>query len=113
MLRRRWPKAAELLPPARDDILAYTAFPKAQWSRIYPTNPLERLNGEIRRRTNVVGVLPHDPSVTRLAGTIPKEIDDEWPVDRPCFGQQSAALLDRPEPALVDVPAPFTSAPIR
>jgi transposase-like protein len=57
-MQRRWPKAAELLAKAEDDILAYMAFPPELWTRIYSTNPLERLNKEVKRRTNVVGVFP-------------------------------------------------------
>jgi putative transposase len=74
----RWPKAAEVLERAEDDILAYMAFPQKHWTRIYSTNPLERLNKEVKRRTNLVGVFPDRPSVLRLAGSILIEIDDEW-----------------------------------
>jgi putative transposase len=57
-MQRRWPKAAELLAKAEEDILAYMVFPPELWTRIYSTNPLERLNKEVKRRTNVVGVFP-------------------------------------------------------
>jgi putative transposase len=57
-MQRRWPKAAELLTQAEDDILAYMVFPAELWTRIYSTNPLERLNKDVKRRTNVVGVFP-------------------------------------------------------
>jgi transposase-like protein len=57
-VRPRWPKAAELLAQAEDDVLAYMAFLRDHWTRIYSTNPLERLNKEVKRRTNVVGVFP-------------------------------------------------------
>jgi len=77
-MQRRWPKAAELLTQAEDDILAYMAFPAELWPRIYSTNPLERLNKEVKRRTNVVGVFPDGGSVTRLVGAVLLEIADEW-----------------------------------
>jgi putative transposase len=112
-LRARWPQAAEVLAAAEDDVLAYMAFPQAHWSRIYSTNPLERVHKEVRRRTNVVGVFPDDPSVIRLAGTVLQEIDDEWQLDRRYFSHESMALLYRTEAELREVPAPFTLAPIR
>ena len=77
-MQRRWPKAAELLAQAEDDILAYMAFPAELWTRIYSTNPLERLNKEVKRRTNVVGVFPDGGSVIRLVGAVLLEIADEW-----------------------------------
>ena len=76
-MRSRWPKAAEVLGQAEDDNLAYMAFPQKHWTRICSTNPLERLNKEVKRRTNVVGVFPDQPSVLRLVGSILIEIDDE------------------------------------
>lgn len=77
-MQRRWPKAAELLEKAEADILAYIAFPPELWTRIYSTNPLERLNKEVKRRTNVVGVFPDGASATRLVGAVLLEITDEW-----------------------------------
>jgi transposase-like protein len=112
-MRERWPEAAELLAAAEDDILAYMAFPSSHWTRIYSTNPLERVNREIRRRTNVVGVFPDDPSVIRLVGSVLKEIDDEWQVKRRYFGLDTMKQLTDPEPVLVAEPAPLRLAPIR
>lgn len=66
LLDKRWPKAAQLVRDAEADILAYMAFPAEHWKRIYSNNPLERLNKEVKRRTNVVGVFPDVPSVLRL-----------------------------------------------
>lgn len=57
-MRPRWPKAAEVVARAEEDVLAYMTFPPEHWTRIYSTNPLKRLNKEIIRRTNIVGVLP-------------------------------------------------------
>lgn len=81
----RWPKAAELLAEAEEDVLAYMAFPPEHWSRIYSTNPLERLIKEIKRRTYVVGVFPDQASVIRLVGSVLMEIADDWQVTRRYF----------------------------
>ncbi|MFU8773807.1 MAG: IS256 family transposase, partial [Anaerolineales bacterium] len=108
----RWPKAAEILERAEDDILAYMAFPQKHWTRIYSTNPLERLNKEVKRRTNVVGVFPDQPSVLRLAGTILIEIDDEWQsAERRYFGLETMRELTHPEVFLEDL-EPLRLAPI-
>jgi len=109
----RWPKAAELIARAEEDVLAYMAFPPEHWTRIYSTNPLERLNKEIKRRTNVVGVFPDEASVNRLVGSILMEISDEWQVGRRYFGKQSMRKLYEPEMVLVVEPAPLRLAPVR
>ena len=111
-MRRRWPKAAELLAEAEEDILAYMAFPAELWARIYSTNPLERLNKEVKRRTNVVGVFPDRASVVRLAGAVLLEIADDWLVGRRDFSLESMARLNEPEHLLVAEPAPFHLAPV-
>ncbi|MFV2044360.1 MAG: IS256 family transposase [Anaerolineales bacterium] len=111
-MRARWPKAAELLAEAEEDILAYMSFPPEHWSRIYSTNPLERLNKEIKRRTYVVGVFPDQPSVIRLVGSVLMETADEWQVTRRYFSQESMRKLTDPEPLLVSEPAPFRLAPV-
>ncbi len=111
-MHARWPKAAELLAEAEEDILAYMAFPPEHWSRIYSTNPLERLNKEIKRRTFVVGIFPDQPSVIRLVGSVLMEIADEWQVTRRYFSQESMRKLTEPEPLLVSEPAPFRLAPV-
>ena len=76
----RWPKAADVLIDAENDILAYMIFPQEHWKRIYSNNILERLNKEVKRRTNVVGVFPDEPSVIRLVGAILQEQVDDWVV---------------------------------
>ena len=108
----RWPKAAELLAEAEEDVLAYMAFPPEHWSRIYSTNPLERLNKEIKRRTYVVGVFPDEGSVIRLVGSVLMEIADDWQVNRRYFSQDSMRKLTDPEILLVSEPAPFRLAPV-
>lgn len=108
----RWPKATELLRAAEEDVLAYMAFPTEHWTRIYSTNPLERLNKEIKRRTNVVGIFPDVPSVERLVGAILTDIHDEWQVGRRYFSQESMRKLFTPEEQL-RITAPLHLEPIR
>ena len=67
---------------AEHDVLAFMGFPRAHWAQIYSTNPLERLNGEIKRRTEVVGIFPNEAAITRLVGAILLEQNDEWAVQR-------------------------------
>ena len=90
-LRERAPKLAELMDEAREDVLAYTAFPKEHWPQIASTNPLERLNGEIKRRSNVVGIFPNDRAVVRLVGALMLEQNDEWAVGRRYMSLESLA----------------------
>jgi putative transposase len=111
-MQRRWPKAAELLEKAEADILAYMVFPPELWTRIYSTNPLERLNKEVKRRTNVVGVFPDGSSATRLVGAVLLEIADEWQVGRRYFSLEAMARVIEPQPLLVAEPMPFHLAPV-
>ena len=95
-LQPRFVKVAELLTAAEADLLAHFAFPSAHCRKIRSTNPLEQLNKEIRRRTDVVGVFPNRSSLLRLVGMLLAEQDDEWSVGRRYFSLDSTALIDAP-----------------
>ncbi|MGH7746678.1 MAG: IS256 family transposase [Candidatus Dormibacteria bacterium] len=81
-LREKFPKLSAMLDDAEPDVLAYMDFPKAHRTQIASTNPLERLNAEIKRRTNVVGIFPNDASIVRLVGALLLEQNDEWQLQR-------------------------------
>lgn len=98
--RAKWPRLAKLLDGAEADVLAYLAFPPEHWRQIWSTNPLERLNKEVKRRSDVVGIFPNDAAVSRLVGAILSEQHDEWLAGRRYFSTESLAKLTLPlEPA--------------
>ena len=97
-LRKPLPKVAALLEEAEEDLLAFYAFPADHWPKLRSTNPLERVNREIGRRTDVVGIFPNDRSLIRLAASVVIEQNDEWLVGRRYLSNHSLeAVLDREE----------------
>jgi putative transposase len=93
-LGRQFPVVEQMLRDAAVDICAFAVFPQAHWKKIWSTNPLERVNKEIKRRTNVVGIFPNEPAVIRLAGSVLLEIHDEWQVsERRYLAEGSMAKL--------------------
>jgi len=96
MLGRQIPKVEQMLRDAREDLLAFTAFPVSHWKKIWSTNPLERLNKEVKRRTDVVGVFPNPDALLRLAGAVLVEAHDEWAVaERRYLSEGSMTLLTK------------------
>lgn len=102
LLEEKYPNAALVVLDAEDDVLTYFSFPEAHWKQIRSTNPLERLNKELRRRVRVVGIFPNDAAVLRLVGMILVEQHDEWAVSRKYFSTASMAALAAEAPALED-----------
>ena len=94
-LAGRFPKIGPLMDEAKAEVLAFTAFPRSHWPKVWSTNPLERVNKEIKRRARVVGIFPNEAAVTRLVGAILHDMHDEWQVsDRRYLSEQSMAQLN-------------------
>ena len=103
-LRSSVPKLATLMDQAECDVLAYMRFPAAHRVKLHSTNPLERLNGEIKRRTDVVGIFPNEAAITRLVGAILLEQNDEWAVQRARYMTRET-MTDMLEPPAIQLPA--------
>ena len=97
MLRKQFPSAVPVMEAARDDVLAFLNFPQEHWRKVWSTNPLERLNKEIKRRTNDVGIFPNDAAIVRLVGAQLLEQQEEWQLERRRFFSE-AIMAKIPEP---------------
>jgi transposase-like protein len=114
LMEEKWPKAAAVLAGGEEDVLTHMTFPREHRMRICSTNPLERVNREVKRRTNVVGIFPNAPSALRLVGSVLIEVHDEWQVGRRYFSKASMRRLKEPEEAAaLMLPTPLRLAPIR
>jgi transposase-like protein len=92
-LREKQPKLGALMDASREDVLAYMDFPREHWPQIASTNPLERVNREIKRRADVVGIFPNDDAIIRLVGALVLETNDEWTVARRYMSLETLARL--------------------
>jgi len=101
MLAAKFPRAAELMVKASEDVLAFRHFPPQHWKKVWSTNLLERVNEEIKRRTRVVGIFPNDAAITRLVGAVLLEQDEHWQLEgRRMFSAESMSAI----PSLEELP---------
>ena len=109
-LRIRWPKLGALLDAAEADVLAYMAFPSQHRTKLQSTNPLERLNKEIKRRADVVGIFPNEDSIIRLIGAVLLEQNDEWQLQHRTMQIEGMAELATPQLEELATPLPTPHA---
>jgi transposase-like protein len=95
-LRPRWPKLGKLMDDSEDDVLAYMAFPPQHRTKLHSTNPLERLNKEVKRRADVVGIFPSEASIIRLIGAVLLEANDEWQMQHRYMGIEAMGEMLNP-----------------
>ena len=102
-LQGEFPAVADLLRDAKEDLTAYADFPHAHWRKLWSTNPIERLNREVKRRTDVVGIFPNTAALLRLSACVLIEAHDEWQDgDRRYLSEESMALLNPPAPTVLE-----------
>ncbi|MFU8776456.1 MAG: transposase, partial [Roseovarius sp.] len=105
-LREKVEKLGTFMDASRDDVLAYMDFPREHWAQIASTNPLERVNREIKRRADVIGIFPNDDAIIRLVGALMLETNDEWTVARRYMSLETLArVTDNPTITLPAVAA--------
>ena len=112
-MEQHWPKAAEVLRGGAEEVLEYMSFPPEHWTRLYSTNVLERLNREVRRRSDVAEVFPNREAAIRLAGSVLIEIDDEWQVDKRRYFSSDSMRKLYGELVELDAGHPLQLAPLR
>ncbi|MGV7210380.1 IS256 family transposase, partial [Oxalobacteraceae bacterium A2-2] len=98
-LRGKFPKLAAMMDDAEQEVLTFMGFPKAHRTQIHSTNPLERLNAEVKRRTNVIGIFPNDKAIIRLVGAMMLEQNDEWSLQRRYMQLEGLLSLSDNQPA--------------
>lgn len=98
-LRPKFPKLAAMMDDAEHEVLTFMTFPKAHRTQIHSTNPLERLNAEVKRRTNVIGIFPNDGAIIRLVGAMMLEQNDEWSLQRRYMQLEGLQSLSDNQPA--------------
>ena len=105
-LRPRWPKLGKLMDESEEDVLAYMAFPAAHRTKLHSVNTLERLNKEVKRRADVVGIFPSEHSIVRLIGAVLLEANDEWQLQHRYMGVEALAELIGPpaDPETLQLP---------
>jgi putative transposase len=110
MLEAQFTDVAAMLRDAAEDLLAFTSFPIVHWRKIWSTNPLERINGEIKRRTNVVGIFPNDAAIVRLVTAVLVETHDEWAVtERRYLSEESMTNIGQPVVTVEEAPLTITA----
>ena len=97
-IRPRWPKLSKLMDDSEDDVIAYTAFPTQHRTKLHSVNTLERLDKEVKRRADVVGIFPSEASIIRLIGTVLLEANDEWQMQHRYMGVEAMGETLNPSP---------------